>query len=104
MINPRYLYLADDPILLNENVPNNGKSETGLFQAHAGVKIVNRDNIPHRLGLKMQSKYRDIDSRIFIALSDPQVVGGIIKGNKNENNGNDRDKKRALIHAPARCV
>ncbi len=30
-MDPRYLYLVDDPILLDENVPNNGESKDGLY-------------------------------------------------------------------------
>jgi hypothetical protein len=63
MIDPRYSHLANDLILLNENVPNNEKPERGLYQIHAGVKIVDRDNI--------LSEYRGTDSRIPLALSDP---------------------------------
>jgi hypothetical protein len=42
-MDPRCSYLADDLILLDENVLNNGESEAGLFQIRAGVKIMDRD-------------------------------------------------------------
>jgi hypothetical protein len=51
-IPPHYLYLLNDPILLNENVFNNEKSKTGLYQIHAGVKIVDRDNTSRYSDLK----------------------------------------------------
>jgi hypothetical protein len=70
-MNPRYSYLANNFILLDENVPNNGKPEAGLF------KIVDRDNTPRRPGLIIRSEYRGANSRIPLALSDPQVVRGI---------------------------
>jgi len=69
-MDPRYSYLTDDPILLDENVPNR-EPEAGLFQAHAGVEIVDRDNTPRRLGSKIRSECRDTNSRILLALSDP---------------------------------
>jgi hypothetical protein len=95
MINPRCSYLANDPILLNENVPYNGEPEAGLFQTHAGVKIADRDNISRRPDSRMRSECRGTNSRISIALSDPQVVGSIVGGGKDEDNGDDRDKKNS---------
>jgi hypothetical protein len=92
-MDPRYSYLADDPILLDENVPNNGEPEAGVFQAHAGVEIVDRDNTPRRPGLRIRSECLGADSRIPIALSDPQVVGGVVGDGRDEGDGNDRDEK-----------
>jgi hypothetical protein len=96
-MNPRYLYLIDDPILLNENVLNNGKFKTDLYQIHAGVKIVNRDNIPRRSNSKIRSEYRDINSKIILIFSDLQMMENIIKNNRNENNDNNRDKKNSPL-------
>jgi hypothetical protein len=93
MIDPRCSHLSDDLILLDGNVPDNGKSKAGLYQVHAGVKIVNRDNIPRRPGSRIRSECRGIDLKISLALSDPQVVGGIVRNNKDEGGGNDRHKK-----------
>ena len=70
MINPRYSHLTDDPILLNENVPNNGESKNGLYKAHTGLKVVNRDNTPSRPDSRILAEYRDTNSRILLALSD----------------------------------
>jgi hypothetical protein len=89
----RCSHLANDLILLDENVPNNKKPETGLFQAHTGVKIVNRDNIPRRPSLRIRSECRGNDPRIPLTLSDPQMVGNVVGGDKNEGNGDNRDKK-----------
>jgi hypothetical protein len=80
-------------ILLDENVPNNGEPEAGLFQVRAGVKIVDRDNTPRRPGSRIRSEYRGTNSRISLALSDSQMVEGVIRGSKDEGNDNDRDKK-----------
>jgi hypothetical protein len=74
-------------------MPDNGKPETGLYQIHAGVKIVNRNNTPRRPDSKIRLKYRGINSKIPLALSDPQTIRNVIKDNKNESNGNNRDKK-----------
>ena len=89
VIDPRCLYLADDPILL---ISNNGESEGGLYQVHAGVKVVDRDNISDRLGLRILAECRGVDSKISLALSDPQVVGDIGVG-KNEGDGDNYDKE-----------
>ena len=70
-MDPRYLYLADDPILLDENVSNNEEPEAGLFQICAGVEIMNRTNTPRRSGLKIRLECRGVNSRISLALSDP---------------------------------
>jgi hypothetical protein len=87
---PRYLYLINDSILLDKIVFNNGKSEENFYQIHADIEIVNRDNISRRLNLKIQLKYRDTDSRIFLAFSDFQVMENIRNG-KNENDGDNGD-------------
>jgi hypothetical protein len=66
----RYLYFVDDLILLNENISNNRKFEAGFFQIHAGVEIVNRDNISRRLNSKIRSEYRDTDLKILFIFFD----------------------------------
>jgi len=63
-----YLYLIDDFILLESN---NGESEDGLYQAYAGVKVVDRDNTSGRPDSRILAEYRDINLRILLALSDP---------------------------------
>ena len=70
-MDPRYLYFTDDSILLGENISNNGESKNDLYQIHAGVKIVNRNNTPRRPDLRILTKYRGVNSRIPLALSDP---------------------------------
>jgi hypothetical protein len=60
-MDPRYLYLADDLILLKFN---NRKSKNRFYQAYAGVEIMNRDNISDRLNLRILAEYRDINSKI----------------------------------------
>jgi hypothetical protein len=88
-MDPRYSHLADDPILLK---PNNEESEDGLYQAHAGVEVVDRNNISGRPGSRILAEYRGIDSKIPFAFSDPQVVGDVRVG-KNESDGDNYDKK-----------
>jgi hypothetical protein len=95
-MDPRYLYLTDDPILLNKNMPNNGESENGLYQIHAGGEIVNRDNILRRSNLKILLEYFNIDSRISFAFSDFQVMENI-RDNKNEDDGDNDDKKNPSL-------
>jgi hypothetical protein len=68
-MDPRYLYLVDDFILLDKNVFNNGKFERDFYQIHAGGEIVNRNNILRRLSLKILSEYFNINSKISLALS-----------------------------------
>jgi hypothetical protein len=70
MMDPRYLYLVDDLILLNKNVSNNGEPERDLYQIYTGGKIINRDNISRRLISKILSECRDTDSKILIIFSD----------------------------------
>jgi hypothetical protein len=73
-------------------VPNNGELKTGLFQTHAGVKIVDRDNIPRRSSSRIRLECRGTNSKILIALSDSQVMGDIVRIDKDENSDN-RDEK-----------
>jgi hypothetical protein len=93
MIDQRYLYLTDDLILLDKNMPNNGKSRKDLYQIHAGGEIINRDNILRRLDLKILSEYFNTDSKISLAFSDSQIMGDI-RDNRNENDDHNGDKKR----------
>jgi hypothetical protein len=92
-MDPRCSHLSDDPILLDENVPDNGEPEAGFYQVHAGVEIVDRDNTSRRLGSRIRSECRGADSRIPLALSDLQMVGGVVGGGRNEGDGDDKDKK-----------
>jgi hypothetical protein len=69
-MNSRYLYFADDFILLNENIFSNGEYKGIFYQIHTGGKIVNRNNISFRLILKILSEYRDINSKILFIFSD----------------------------------
>jgi hypothetical protein len=55
---------------------------------------MNRNNIPFRLISKILSKCRDIDSKIFLALSDLQIVRDIKDGN-DENNDNNNYKENS---------
>jgi hypothetical protein len=91
-MDPRYSYFADDLILLDKNVPNNGESEGNFYQIHAGDEIVNRDNTANRPNSRILSDYRDIDSKISFVFSDFQIMGNIEIG-KNKNNDNNSDKK-----------
>jgi hypothetical protein len=95
-MDPRCSHFADNLILLDKIVPNNGKPKEGLYQIHAGVEIVNRNNIPYRLNSKIQSEYGDTDSKISLAFSDFQIMGNI-KNNKDENDGNNDDKKNSPL-------
>jgi hypothetical protein len=70
IMDPRCLYLADDLILLNKNIFNNGNFEGALYQIHTGGKIIDRDNISRRSVLRILSECRDIDSRISFTFSD----------------------------------
>jgi hypothetical protein len=97
LIDLRYLYLVNDLILLDENVFNNREPDAGLFQAHAGVEIMDRDNIPRRLGLRMRLECRGIDSKISLALSDSQVVEGVIWVGRGEGDGDNRDKESSPL-------
>jgi hypothetical protein len=54
---------------------------------------VDRDNIPRRLGLRIRLECRGANSRISFALSDLQVVGGVVGDGKDEGDGDDRDKE-----------
>jgi hypothetical protein len=93
VINPRCLYFIDDFILLNENVSNNGKFEGVLYQIHTGGEIVNQNNISRRPALKILSKCRDTDSRIFLIFSDFQMLKDI-KNDRNKNDGDNNYKKK----------
>jgi hypothetical protein len=93
MMDLRCSHLANDFILLDENLPNNKELKAGLFQTHVSVKIVDRNNIQRRPRLKIRSEYRGINSRIPLTLSDPQIMGGVVKDGKNEGDGDNRDKK-----------
>jgi hypothetical protein len=53
---------------------------------------MNRDIFPRRLNLKILSEYRDINSRIFFALSNFQIVEDV-EDNRNKNNDNNNDKE-----------
>jgi hypothetical protein len=91
-MDPRCSHLADDPILMDENVPSNGEHEGALYQVHTGGEIVDRDNTPLRPASRILSECRGADSRIPLALSDPQVVGGV-GGGRDEGDGDDGYKE-----------
>jgi len=78
-------------------VPNNGKPEAGLYQIRASVKIVNRDNTPRRPGSKIRSECRGINSKILLALSDPQLIRDIVRGGRDKGDGDNRDKKNSPL-------
>jgi hypothetical protein len=78
--------------VLNKNVLNNEKSKEGLYQIHARGEIVDRDNTLCSLDLKILLKYRNANSRISLALSDPEVGRGV-GGNRNEDDDDNSDKK-----------
>jgi hypothetical protein len=103
-MDPRCSHLADDPILLDKNVFNNGEPEGALYQIHAGVEIVDRDTTSRRPASKILSECRGVDSRIPLALSDPQVVGGVW-GGRDEGIGNDGDKESPpLVRRPISII
>ena len=54
---------------------------------------MNRDNIPRRPNLRMRSECRGINLKIPLTLSDSQVIGNVIGCDKNEFNGDNRDKE-----------
>jgi hypothetical protein len=57
---------------------------------------VNRDNILRGLISRILSEYRDINSKIFLVLSDLQMVENI-RSNKDEDNGENNYKKSFLL-------
>jgi hypothetical protein len=51
---------------------------------------VNRDNILRCLGSRIRLECRGINSRIPFAFFDPQMVRDVVKGGKNEGDGNNK--------------
>jgi hypothetical protein len=65
---PRCLFFADDSISLDEDMRGNGRPAWSLYRPQAGGEVVDRDNAPRRLSLRVMSEGRGADENIPLAL------------------------------------
>jgi hypothetical protein len=74
MMDPRCSHLADDLILLDGDMRNNGEPDGNLCTVYTGSKTVDQDNTQRRSSLRVVSECRGADEKISFGLSSLQVT------------------------------